>query len=265
MERSSSIFVVNGGIRLPIGYRFRPTEEELLVHYLKRKAFGFPLPALIIPEFDVFTTDPWILPGDMKEKNRYFFSKGSTMGINGSGSGYWKPIGKEKKIVASSGTNQILGSRKSLAFYESKKKKKKTSHDHPHATKTRWIMHEYRLSIPPTTQMSEKKHEDDWSVYCVFQRKRKARRSHGSNLPCRCSWKKKQEEEEARKSVSSICRNSICIDFTVQDSSDHFGPPPPSSPSSINGATEDCFSEALDQEENSSTTAHQFFSFCTSN
>lgn len=91
--------------------------------------------------------------GDMKEKNRYFFSKGSTMGINGSGSGYWKPIGKEKKIVASSGTNQILGSRKSLAFYESKKKKKKTSHDHPHATKTRWIMHEYRLSIPPTTQV----------------------------------------------------------------------------------------------------------------
>lgn len=61
MEKSS--FVVNGGIRLPIGYRFRPTDEELIVHYLKRKAFALPLPASVIPDFDVFHADPWTLPG----------------------------------------------------------------------------------------------------------------------------------------------------------------------------------------------------------
>lgn len=62
MEKPSSA-VINGGIKLPIGYRFHPTDEELLVHYLKRKVLVMPLPALVIPEFDVFQTDPWGLPG----------------------------------------------------------------------------------------------------------------------------------------------------------------------------------------------------------
>lgn len=56
-------FVIQGGFKLPIGYRFRPTDEELVVHYLKRKVFSIPFPASVIPEFDVFQTDPWGLPG----------------------------------------------------------------------------------------------------------------------------------------------------------------------------------------------------------
>ena len=56
-------FVIQGGFKLPIGYRFHPTDEELVVHYLKRKVFSIPFPASVIPEFDVFQTDPWGLPG----------------------------------------------------------------------------------------------------------------------------------------------------------------------------------------------------------
>lgn len=62
MERLQS-FVVNGGVKLPIGYRFCPTDEELLIHYLKKKAFAEPLPCSVISEFDVFQTEPWGLPG----------------------------------------------------------------------------------------------------------------------------------------------------------------------------------------------------------
>uniref|UniRef100_A0A803QKZ7 NAC domain-containing protein n=1 Tax=Cannabis sativa TaxID=3483 RepID=A0A803QKZ7_CANSA len=64
----------NGGLKLPIGYRFCPTDEELLLHYLKRKVHALPLPASVISEFDVFQTDPWALPGDVKEKSRDFHS-----------------------------------------------------------------------------------------------------------------------------------------------------------------------------------------------
>ncbi|GMN49319.1 hypothetical protein TIFTF001_018486 [Ficus carica] len=46
-------FVKNGVLRLPPGFRFHPTDEELVVQYLKRKAFSHPLPASIIPEVDV--------------------------------------------------------------------------------------------------------------------------------------------------------------------------------------------------------------------
>lgn len=55
--------VVNGGMKLPIGYRFHPTEQELILHYLLRKAFASPLPSSIIPVYDVFFSHPLTFPG----------------------------------------------------------------------------------------------------------------------------------------------------------------------------------------------------------
>jgi hypothetical protein len=48
---------------LPIGFRFRPTDEELVLHYLRRKAFACPLPADIIPVVDLARIQPSDLPG----------------------------------------------------------------------------------------------------------------------------------------------------------------------------------------------------------
>jgi hypothetical protein len=46
---------------LPIGFRFRPTDEELLLHYLRRKALACPLPAGVIPDADLARLHPWDL------------------------------------------------------------------------------------------------------------------------------------------------------------------------------------------------------------
>ncbi|KAF3438503.1 hypothetical protein FNV43_RR21265 [Rhamnella rubrinervis] len=64
-------FVRNGVIRLPPGFRFQPTDEEIIFQYLRRKVFSCPLPASIIPELNVSKYDPWDLPGDMGLE-RYF-------------------------------------------------------------------------------------------------------------------------------------------------------------------------------------------------
>lgn len=48
--------------QLPPGFRFHPTDEELVVHYLKRKAASAPLPVTIIAEVDLYKFDPWELP-----------------------------------------------------------------------------------------------------------------------------------------------------------------------------------------------------------
>ena len=56
-------FIKNGVHCLPPGCRFHPTDEELVVQYLRRKVLGWPLPASIIPEVDVCKADPWELPG----------------------------------------------------------------------------------------------------------------------------------------------------------------------------------------------------------
>jgi len=57
-------FVKNGVSKLPPGFRFQPTDEELVFQYLKCKVFSYPLPASIIPEINVCKYDPWDLPGN---------------------------------------------------------------------------------------------------------------------------------------------------------------------------------------------------------
>lgn len=48
---------------LPPGFRFHPTDEELILHYLKNKATSNPCPVSIIAEVDIYKFDPWDLPG----------------------------------------------------------------------------------------------------------------------------------------------------------------------------------------------------------
>jgi No apical meristem (NAM) protein len=59
-------------LNLPPGFRFHPTDEELVVHYLCPKVDGKTLPVLIIAEVDLYKFDPWDLPGARFSLN--FFS-----------------------------------------------------------------------------------------------------------------------------------------------------------------------------------------------
>ncbi|GMJ04896.1 hypothetical protein HRI_004158800 [Hibiscus trionum] len=131
--------LLNGLKKLPPGFRFQPTDEELVFRYLKCKVFSYPLPASIIPDLNVCNFDPWELPGELEE-DRYFFSMKEVKYRTGnrinraSASGYWKATGSDKQII--SRRNQVAGVRKTLVFHMGKP---------PHGTRTDWIMHEYRL------------------------------------------------------------------------------------------------------------------------
>jgi len=48
---------------LPPGFRFHPTDQELILHYLSKKVASIPLPVSIIAEVDIYKLDPWDLPG----------------------------------------------------------------------------------------------------------------------------------------------------------------------------------------------------------
>jgi hypothetical protein len=56
--------------QLPPGFRFKPTDQELVVQYLRRMAFGVPLPAAVIPVVrDLYGIDPWDIPGKHTRHN----------------------------------------------------------------------------------------------------------------------------------------------------------------------------------------------------
>ncbi|CAI9775274.1 unnamed protein product [Fraxinus pennsylvanica] len=161
-------FVKNGVLRLPPGFRFHPTDEELVGQYLKRKVLSYPLPASIIPEVDVNKSDPWDLPGD-SEQERYFFSTREVKYPNGNrsnratGSGYWKATGIDKKIV-SSRSHQVVGMKKTLVFYTGKP---------PTGCRTDWIMHEYRLAQAQTTiPQGRNLAQENWVVCRIFLKRR---------------------------------------------------------------------------------------------
>ncbi|KAL3813923.1 hypothetical protein ACJIZ3_015191 [Penstemon smallii] len=163
MEERRLTLDVNGRIHVPAGYRFTPTDNELLVYYLKGKVYNLPLPNLILEHDAVFDSSPSDLPGDPKEK-RYFFTKRKINNITkirrlSSGYGYWKASGKDKQILVS-GTDLVVGVKKTLVFYDGR------------GSKTEWIMDELSLvgsiTAPylPKEQMVQ---VGDWVVCRLYQ------------------------------------------------------------------------------------------------
>ncbi|KAL6217962.1 hypothetical protein ACLB2K_011179 [Fragaria x ananassa] len=130
-------------LELP-GFRFHPTEEELLEFYLKSVVFGKRLRFDIIEFLNIYRHDPWDLPGLSKigEREWYFFVPRDRK--HGSGgrpnrtteTGFWKATGSDRKIVSLSDPKRIIGLRKTLVFYKGRA---------PRGTKTDWVMNEYRL------------------------------------------------------------------------------------------------------------------------
>lgn len=53
-----------GGASLPPGFRFHPTDEELVGYYLSRKVEGLEFELEVIPVIDLYKFDPWELPGN---------------------------------------------------------------------------------------------------------------------------------------------------------------------------------------------------------
>jgi hypothetical protein len=164
-------------LSLPPGFRFYPTDEELLVQYLCRKVAGHQFNLQIIGEIDLYKFDPWVLPSKalFGEKEWYFFSPRDRKYPNGSrpnrvaGSGYWKATGTDK-IITTEGRK--VGIKKALVFYIGKA---------PQGTKTNWIMHEYRLFDSSRKAGSSKL--DEWVLCRIYKKNSSAQKPMSTFSP----------------------------------------------------------------------------------
>ncbi|EEF29758.1 conserved hypothetical protein [Ricinus communis] len=126
------------------GFRFHPTDEELVRYYLKRKVTNKPFRFDAIAVVDIYKTEPWDLPDKSKLKTRdlewYFFSMLDKKYGNGSKTnratekGYWKTTGKDRPVRWNS---RNVGMKKTLVYHLGRA---------PRGERTNWVMHEYRLT-----------------------------------------------------------------------------------------------------------------------
>ncbi|KAL2467965.1 NAC domain-containing protein 17 [Forsythia ovata] len=163
LESGSGCF---GNEVFPPGFRFHPTDEELVLYYLKRKICRRRHRFDVIGETDVYKWDPEDLPGISRlktgDRQWFFFSPRDRKYPNGARSnratrhGYWKATGKDRIITCGS---RAVGLKKTLVFYKGRA---------PSGERTDWVMHEYTLDEEelkrcPTAQ-------DYYALYKVFKK-----------------------------------------------------------------------------------------------
>ncbi|OVA06046.1 NAC domain [Macleaya cordata] len=150
------------------GYRFYPTEEELITFYLHNKLDGKRDDDFnrVIPLVHIYDLDPWQLPqisGELCHKDTeqwFFFTPRQEREARGgrpnrtTTSGYWKATGSPGYVYSSSSSSsssfssagttgggnhhRIIGMKKTMVFYKGKA---------PTGRKTKWKMNEYRAII----------------------------------------------------------------------------------------------------------------------
>ncbi|OMO53432.1 No apical meristem (NAM) protein [Corchorus olitorius] len=167
---------VEEDVPLP-GFRFHPTDEELVGFYLRRKVDKKPIRLELIKQIDIYKYDPWDLPKPsvVGENESYFFCKRGRKYRNSirpnrvTGSGFWKATGIDKP-VHSQGGHACIGLKKTLVYYRGSAGK---------GTKTDWMMHEFRLPGNETNNIhtalisnpkSIAQEAEVWTICRIFKR-----------------------------------------------------------------------------------------------
>ncbi|KAL5152012.1 NAC domain-containing protein 40 [Glycine soja] len=150
------------------GFRFCPTDEELISYYLRKKLEGHEESVQVISEVELCKYEPWDLPAKsfiQSDNEWFFFSPRGRKYPNGSQSkratecGYWKATGKERNVK--SGSN-IIGTKRTLVFHLGRA---------PKGERTEWIMHEYCINDKSQESL----------VICRLKRNTEFRLSDASN------------------------------------------------------------------------------------
>ncbi|XP_043715171.1 NAC domain-containing protein 7-like [Telopea speciosissima] len=151
---------------VPPGFRFHPTDEELVDYYLRKKVASRRIDLDVIKDIDLYKIEPWDLQekckiGTEEQNDWYFFSHKDkkyptgTRTNRATTAGFWKATGRDKAIYSK---HNLVGMRKTLVFYKGRA---------PNGQKSDWIMHEYRLE----TNENGAPQEEGWVVCRVFKKR----------------------------------------------------------------------------------------------
>ncbi|XP_028059366.1 NAC domain-containing protein 30-like [Camellia sinensis] len=156
---------------VPPGFRFHPTEEELVGYYLKQKINSLKIDLDVIVDIDLYRIEPWDIQdrcrlGYEEQSKWYFFSHKDkkyptgTRTNRATAAGFWKATRRDKAVLSK---NRIIGMRKTLVFYKGRA---------PNGRKSDWIMHEYRLQTfehapPQASSINSLQHNKCFQVFLI--------------------------------------------------------------------------------------------------
>ncbi|MFQ6661137.1 hypothetical protein Gotur_029395, partial [Gossypium turneri] len=164
---------VDEGVPLP-GFRFHPTEEELVGFYLRQKVDNKCLTIELIKEIDIYKFDPSDLPSTFL--NHYYHRRkyrNSVRPNRVTGSGFWKATGIDKPVFSVK-SGEAIGLKKTLVYYHGSAGK---------GTKTDWMMHEFRLPNPTLTAQEA----EVWTICRIFKRNKKIKQDSRQGAAKRAS------------------------------------------------------------------------------
>ncbi|MBA0660410.1 hypothetical protein Goklo_012429, partial [Gossypium klotzschianum] len=125
------------------GFRFHPTDEELVGFYLRRRVENKPVKIQLIKQRWIFTNMNGAGAESEGQSEPYFFCKRGRKYRNSvrpnrvTGSGFWKAMGIDRAVYShGSEDHQCIGLKKTLVYCRGSAGK---------GTKTDWMMHEFRL------------------------------------------------------------------------------------------------------------------------
>ncbi|KAL3334530.1 hypothetical protein AABB24_030984 [Solanum stoloniferum] len=157
---------MNSLSHVPPGFRFHPTDEELVDYYLRKKITSRRIDLDVIKDIDLYKIEPWDLQelcrmGTEEQSDWYFFSHKDkkyptgTRTNRATAAGFWKATGRDKAIYSK---HDLIGMRKTLVYYRGRA---------PNGQKSDFIMHEYRLETDPNGAPQAK----GWVICRVFKKK----------------------------------------------------------------------------------------------
>ncbi|PQQ12729.1 NAC domain-containing protein 26 [Prunus yedoensis var. nudiflora] len=168
-------------ISLPCGYRFAPTDAELVSSYLEGKVLHKEIPKNRFLDLDISLYHPRDLTGRItliRESEWYFFTSRKRKYPRGQRpdrsavDGFWKATGKAQDIEDSNG--RVIGSKRTLDFYQG---------NHQDSKRTEWKMHEYTLNTktaPPNEISNTRVTQLDNCVLCKIYKNTKGANNDSS-------------------------------------------------------------------------------------
>ncbi|WCJ39968.1 NAC domain-containing protein 104 [Euphorbia peplus] len=183
---------INMNVNLPPGFRFYPTEEELVVHFLQRKASLLPCHPDVIPDLNLYPYDPWDLDGKALAEGRqwYYYSRRTQNRMTENG--YWMAMGIDEPVLTNS--NKRVGIKKYFVFHSSS------------GIKTNWIMEEYRLSSSDSASSSR-----------PSKSRGRSKIDHSKWVICKVYERNSEEEEDDDDGTELSCLDEVFLSLDDLD------------------------------------------------